>query len=100
MPARAAWCIYTIIIDSENVLTHSQIYKEYSLPYHHIDHSPQRDLIRMNKDDSIDIARRPSTPDEVPVEKYAEKDMAYPGDDGVVVLDTVGEDNADIATKA
>jgi hypothetical protein len=54
----------------------------------------------MNKDDSIDIARRPSTPDEVPVEKYAEKDIAYPVDNGVVVLDTVGEDNADIATKA
>jgi hypothetical protein len=54
----------------------------------------------MNKDDSIDIARRPSTPDEVPVEKYDEKDIAYPADTGVVVLDTVREDNADIATKA
>jgi hypothetical protein len=54
----------------------------------------------MHKDDSIDIARRPSTPDEVPVEKYAEKDIAYQADNGVVVLDTVGEDNADVATKA
>jgi hypothetical protein len=54
----------------------------------------------MSKDDSIDIARRASTPDEVPVEKYAEKDIADPADNGVVVLDTVGEDNADVATKA
>jgi hypothetical protein len=54
----------------------------------------------MNKDDSVDIARRPSTPDEVPVEKYDEKDIAFPADTGVVVLDTVREDNADIATKA
>lgn len=54
----------------------------------------------MNRDDSIDIARRPPTPDEVPVEKYAEKDIAYQADNGVVVLDTVGEDNADVATKA
>jgi len=53
----------------------------------------------MNRDDSIDIARRSPTPDE-PVEKYAEKDIAYQADDGVVVLDTVGEDNADITTKA
>jgi hypothetical protein len=49
----------------------------------------------MNKDDSIDIARRPSTPDEIPVEKYGEKDIAY-SPESVVVL----EDNADIATKA
>jgi hypothetical protein len=54
----------------------------------------------MNRDDSIDIARRPATPEEVPVEKYSEKDIAYPAGDGVTVLDTLCEDNADVVTKA
>lgn len=49
----------------------------------------------MDKDDSIDIARRPATPTEVPVEKYAEKDIPYSADN-VTVL----EDNSDVATKA
>ena len=53
----------------------------------------------MNNSDSIDISRRPPTPEEVPVEKYNEKDV-YGTGDAVTVLATGAEDTADIQTKA
>lgn len=53
----------------------------------------------MNNSDFIDISRRPPTPEEVPVEKYNEKDV-YESGDAVTVLATGAEDTADIQTKA
>lgn len=54
----------------------------------------------MHGDDSIVVARETSALDEVAVDKYAEKDLAYTAHEGVDILDTGAEDNADIATKA
>jgi hypothetical protein len=53
----------------------------------------------MTSHDSIQIARRAPTPEEVPVEKYGEKDV-FGTDDAVTVLATSAEDTADIQTKA
>lgn len=52
-----------------------------------------------DRDDDIDVVRARTVEEEVPLEKYGEKDVHHPVDDNVTVLGT-NEDNADIATKA
>lgn len=51
----------------------------------------------MSAHDTIDVARRQST-EEVPVEKYDDKDLHHPADDQVTVLGAGGEH--ELATKA
>jgi hypothetical protein len=54
----------------------------------------------MSDHDTIDIARRRSTEDEVPLEKHEEKDVHLPVDDQVTILGTGDDSGHELATKA
>lgn len=54
----------------------------------------------MNTHDTIDIARRVSREEEVPVEKADEKDLHLPVDDQVTVLGAGEDTGEELATKA